>query len=524
MVSAAHGLRHQGVDPKHLSKVWRIEHQDAERTIEVTDQRAVRQDNPKLARNYGTNDRMLRYKHIKEYFYMDTLFATSKAGKSKRGHTCCQLFVTDKGFVHVVPMRSKGEVLQAMKEFAKEVGAPDAFICDASGKQTRSLEVRKFCRDIGSTLRVLEENTPWSNKAELYIGLLKEAVRKDMKEANSPMPLWDYCLERRARINNMTAKDRFNLHGQNPYTHVTGDTGDISNLCQFGWYEWVYFREQKNDFPINKEILGRVLGPAKGAGNEMAQWVLKANGRVVPRRTVRSLTVDEMNSSTEKRMREVFDGLIERRWGTSMIPPPKDSPLRQKEYNGMQHDDEEWEPYQDDNEAPREFENIEEPVDSTGRLIEQQPAYDRLINAEVQLQKNGGEMEMAKVLQRTVGADGRTIGTYNDNPTLNTIVYDVEFSDGTIREYSANLIAQNMIAQTDEDGFSKSLMEGIVDYRKEEAALNQSEAYVLTCRGQLRLRKTTQGWRLLVRWRDGNESWVHLKDLKESHPVKTAKT
>ena len=91
---------------------------------------------------------------------------------------------------------------------------------------------------------------------------------------------------------------------------------------------------------------------------------------------------------------------------------------------------------------------------------------------------------MAKVLQRTVGADGRTIGTYNDNPTLNTIVYDVEFSDGTIQEYSANLIAQNMIAQTDEDGFSKSLMEGIVDYRKEEAALSQSEAYVVTCHGQ----------------------------------------
>jgi len=41
-----------------------------------------------------------------------------------------------------------------------------------------------------------------------------------------------------------------------------------------------------------------------------------------------------------------------------------------------------------------------------------------------------------------------------------------------------------MIAQTDKDGFSKSLMEGIVDYRKEEAALSQSEAYVVTRRGQ----------------------------------------
>ena len=57
---------------------------------------------------------------------MDTFFATSKAGKSSRGHTCCQLFVTDKGYVYVVPMKSKSEVLQAVKQFAKELGAPEA--------------------------------------------------------------------------------------------------------------------------------------------------------------------------------------------------------------------------------------------------------------------------------------------------------------------------------------------------------------------------------------------------------------
>ena len=41
-----------------------------------------------------------------------------------------------------------------------------------------SSEVKKFCNDIGTTLRALEEGTPWSNKAELYNGLIKEAVRK----------------------------------------------------------------------------------------------------------------------------------------------------------------------------------------------------------------------------------------------------------------------------------------------------------------------------------------------------------
>ena len=94
-----------GVSPEHLSKVWRISHEDAKRTLDITSHLSQRPTNPELSRNYGTNDRMLRYKRIKDYFYMDTFFATKKGGKSSRGHSCCQLFVTDKGFVYVVPMR-----------------------------------------------------------------------------------------------------------------------------------------------------------------------------------------------------------------------------------------------------------------------------------------------------------------------------------------------------------------------------------------------------------------------------------
>jgi hypothetical protein len=96
----------------------------------------------------------------------------------------------------------------------------------------------------------LEEGTPWANKVELYIGLIKEAVRKDMKEPDCPLAFWDYCIERRARINNLTAKTMFKLHGTNSHTALTGEEGDISNLCQFKWYKWCYYREHKDGFPL----------------------------------------------------------------------------------------------------------------------------------------------------------------------------------------------------------------------------------------------------------------------------------
>jgi hypothetical protein len=87
------------------------------------------------------------------------------------------------------------------------------------------------------------------------------------------------------------ARNLFQLHGTNPYTALTGSEGDISNLCQYVWYKWRYYRKNTNKFPFNKEVLGREFGLAKGEGNEMAQCVLRANGNVVLKRSPRKLTV-----------------------------------------------------------------------------------------------------------------------------------------------------------------------------------------------------------------------------------------
>ena len=116
---------------------------------------------------------------------MDTFFATSKSGKSTRQNSCCQLCVKDRGFIYVVLMKLRSDVLQAVKQFAKEIGTPEAIIAD-SLKEQKLKELRQLLTEIGSTLRLLEENTPWDNKAELYIGIIKEAVRKDMKESECP--------------------------------------------------------------------------------------------------------------------------------------------------------------------------------------------------------------------------------------------------------------------------------------------------------------------------------------------------
>ena len=91
-------------------------------------------------------------------------------------------------------MKRKSELISAIKQFAKVVGVPDAIVSDMAREQV-SQDVRQFCNTIATTLQALEEGTPWSNKAEFFIKLMKEAIRKDMKQDNCPLHFWDYCLE-----------------------------------------------------------------------------------------------------------------------------------------------------------------------------------------------------------------------------------------------------------------------------------------------------------------------------------------
>ena len=56
--------------------------------------------------------------------------------------------------------------------------------------------------------------------------------------------------------------------------------------------------------------------------------------------------------------------------------------------NAVAHEgDKDFEPYEDDDEVARIVPDIEDIIDKDGKLLDQQPAYDTMINAEVRLQQ-----------------------------------------------------------------------------------------------------------------------------------------
>jgi hypothetical protein len=129
---------------------------------------------------------------------------------------------------------------------------------------------------------------------------------------------------------------------------------------------------------------------------------------------------------------------------------------------------------------------------------------------------------MAKVVRRSIDENGKIVGSFNENPALNTLVYEVEFPDGAIKEYAANTIAENILYQVDSEGQHSHVMDSIIDFKKDGSAVTKDNAFVVTPRGRRKLRQTTIGWQFQVLWKDGTKQWIPLKILKESNPVEVA--
>jgi hypothetical protein len=99
-------------------------------------------------------------------------------------------------------------------------------------------------------------------------------------------------------------------NGKVPETIMTGSTADISHICEFGWYDWVMFRDNVPTFPDIKLTLGQYLGPATNVGSVLTAKTLKSNGQTVCRSTLRHLNNEEIHCPIHQEMCKVFNETI----------------------------------------------------------------------------------------------------------------------------------------------------------------------------------------------------------------------
>jgi plasmid maintenance system killer protein len=300
------------------------------------------------------------------------------------------------------------------------------------------------------------------------------------------------------------------MEGRTPYEAIYGHTPNISSLCEFDFYEPIWYYEH-NAFPEDKRVMGRWLGEAHKIGQALYYWVLPSTGVPIARSTVQPIA--ESEKSNEQVQAELV--ALEKAIKEMLIHGEISNDLDVPDYLHYEDSDEE------DEHITLQFEPVDKDAVTPEADIYSHEDYDKYIASEVLLPQ-GDTMVLGKVVSRKRDADGNPIGVASNNPIFGTRLHQVQFRTGHVEVFSANVIAQNIYSQLDSEGHRHLMLEAIIDYRKDENAVPMEERFVVANNGNIHNRRITQGWHLCVQWVDGSTSWEPLKDLKESFPLQVA--
>ena len=506
--------RHSQVSPEQLSERWNIGLSQARKTLQVTTQKGVRSAILPLSRRYRT-DRMYNQRKLRgQKFYTDTLFGKSK---SLTNNTCAQIFANESYFVKAYPMEKKSGAGLALRQFIRDYGVPELLTSDGASEQTGpKTEFMNQVRKHGIMHHTSEPHRPQQNRAESVIREVKKRWFRQMTKRRVPARLWDYGIVWVCEIMSLTANSVFSLEGRAPIEQITGETPDISEYLDFSFYDWVWYKDNAG---VGDNKCGRWLGVSHRVGNLMSYWILTVSGRVISRTTVQRITDLELATDDLKERCKEYTERI-----TAIL---KDNPENVDQEGERQLQD--WDEFTeiDDEEFRNEFGKAisDKTIPEEDETFTPDVFGDTYLNKEIALLRGAGDssdIHYGKVTKRLRDAEGRPIGTASENPLMDTREYTVEFTDGHTEALSANLIAQNLFSEIDEEGNRHILLDDIIDFRKSGAAVSLEDAFITMSNGVKRRKQTTLGWQLLCQWRDGSTNWVALKDMKQSYPLKVA--
>ncbi len=371
-----------------------------------------------------------------------------------------QIYTNDVHFTKFCPMKKKSEAPDSLIQFMQDVGIPSHLHSDDAKEltQDRMGEIMRKCW-IRATQS--EPYSPWQVRAKLCNRELKKAVRLTMTKTRAPGKLWDFCAMYHSEIRNFTAHPLFNLHGRTPYELATGQTPDISEYTDFGWYDTIWYLDQEaafpedkrklakwlGVFPEDKRKLAKWLGVAHRVGQSLCYYLLLGNGRVIVRSTIQALSQDDILSETVQRAIKELDHHIETKIVDTKQPDLLQGPLWDV-----------YEPYEPEADKP-------EVDDYTPQ------SYDAMIAADLLLPQ-GDVLVPARVIARKHDAQGNPIGITNPNPILDSRIYEVQFPDGKVQEYAANILAENMYAQVDAEGIRHLLLGEIINHHSDQNAIH----------------------------------------------------
>ena len=502
--------RHSKTTPEELSERWGLSLAQAKLTLKATTRYLIRSALMPLARRYRA-DRMFHLNRLGGTFATDTMHMKCA---SIHGEQYCQIFANKNFFAAAYPITSKSQAHEPLDTFVRDYGAMDLLISDGAAEQVgKHTKFQAILRKYNITHKASERDRSNQNPAE---GVIREIRRKWYRllfKTNCPSRLWNYGIPYVCSLMNHTASYSGRLQGRTPIEALLGETPDISEYLDFGWYDLVWYKE---DAGLGDVKLGRFIGVSHSTGSLMSYFILPASGIPISRSTVQRVTENEKTTdanreritSLNRRLAEKFkeERLVSS--DTTFKPIPGDWP----------------DIFDDDPEFLAEFSKPFDNVDVKEAEDEFDPdSFDGYIDMKLNIEQPGRtENSFARVTKRMKDHAGNPIGIANTNPLLDTRIYEVEYEDGHIAAMSANAIAENLLSQVDPDGHRLLTFDSIIGHRTDGTDVKPGDSIITSANGTTRRRHTTIGWDIQILWKDGQTTWNKLKDVKDSYPCQLA--
>ena len=498
-----------------LAENYGIGLERSKQVLRVTTQQGVRSAILPISRRYCA-DRYFGIKHLNGKFTTDTLWSKVK---SLRGNVCSQVYSHKCGFraCYHMPKADGEHVGHTLNRMIEDYGAPEHLIMDGASVQVGSrTSLQNIIRKASIKTHISHPRRPEENPAERAILGIKTRWYRLKQCKNIPDRLWDFGLDYITETGNLTHNSSKWAGGRTPLEVIAGYTPDISEYADFGLWDWVTYKPNAG---LGEPELAKWLGVSHRVGQLMTYWVLPISGVPISNGSVQRLTrLEEQEESWAARIKAYNDKIndkMENVVAADLALNVKD--VHKDNLISLEDEDEdffsEFNRVIDDSEV-KDVEDIKpEDFGEVDQYLDMELGFRRGDDAEI---------HFAKVKRRAVDEDGKPVGIPNNNPLLDQRLYEVEFLDGHIENLTANIIAENLLAQVDDEGHRQVLLEDIEDHRVLDSAIPKSQGTYITKNGLKRKKWTTRGWELYVRWKDGSGDWTSLKDLKESYPVELA--
>ena len=511
-ISALNSTRCDSISPEELSRRLCIGLKTAARTLKATSHQYIRTTGL-LSKRFRTDKSQLRYKQLsKQYgtFYADFL---KVAAKSIRGYIGGVLYTNKVGFKKFFPCESeKGqETGRSLRSFIEVVGLPYSLHSDNHSNFKEGF-FKKMLRKFGIYQTFTEPHSPWQNRAEPAIGEVKAYSRRLMQKTNTPVRLWCFCYEYSADVLSLLATGRFDLQGRTSYEVVMHYTPDISEYVSYTWFQWCHYYDEAT----KSKRLCRWLGPAHQVGQAFCSYILLDNAEYIARSTVVGIDQHELTTEAMKSETSKFMVSVESVIGNHRVPI----------FNHVQPNAIYFDAFSDDHDSDA---NVlpygDELIDVKTETVDEAylESLDEYIGSQIVIPNKEAIPVLATVKKRKRDALGKPIGTSNENPILDSRIYELEFPDGRIEEYSVNVIAENLLNMADDDGWDTGLLDDIIDFRKDDSiAVTKENGFTEISNGDQVPVITTKGWDVQVRWKDKSTNWIPLSEIKESNPVEVA--